>query len=105
MIQNDIVTQKGEEYVGRTKLYEKEIRKLWINEFTKNKIAIILSTDYIENREGIKISHISYYFDDLPTNGIIVYLRQKKYNVLSLEKDFLNDLMFLNLTREKNMTN
>lgn len=100
LIQNDVVTQKGEEYIGRTKLYSEEIQKLWINEFTKNKVSMTLSTEYIQNREGTKISHIAYYFDDLPIRGIVVYLRQKKYNVLALEKDFLNDLIFQNLTKQ-----
>lgn len=102
LFQNDKITQKGEEYLGRTKLYSKEISKLWIDDFTKNKIRITLHTGDIQNIEGTKISHIAYYFDDLPTKGIIVYLRQKRYDVLMLEKDFLNDLIFQNLTTQLN---
>ncbi|MGH1386307.1 hypothetical protein [Kordia sp.] len=81
---------------------KEEIQKLWINEVTKNKIPRTLSTDYIQNIEGTKISHIAYYFDALPIRGIVVYLRQKKYDVLTLEKDFLNDLIFKNLTTQLN---
>jgi len=103
LIQNDIVTQKGEEYLGRTKLYSEEIQKLCINKFTKNKVSRTLNTEYILNIEGTKVSHISYYFDDLPIRGIIVYLRQKKYDILTLEKDFLNDLIFQNLTTQLNI--
>jgi hypothetical protein len=98
LFQNNEMTKKGEEYVGRARLYSQEIKKLWINQFTKNKVSIALSTDYIQNMEGTKISHIAYYFDDLPIKGIIVYLKQKKHTILALEKDFLNDLIFQNLT-------
>ncbi|AXG71617.1 gliding motility-associated protein GldM [Kordia sp. SMS9] len=105
LIQNGEITQRGKEYLGRTKLYSEKIQKLWDNEFTKNKVILQLNTDHIQNRKGTKISHISYYFEDLPTKGIIVYLKQKKYNVLLLEKDFLNDLIFQNLTTQPNSKN
>ncbi|MFK7750005.1 MAG: hypothetical protein AB8B65_16545 [Kordia sp.] len=99
---NGKVTQKGKEYLRQTRSYTEEIEKLWINKLTKNKVSILLSTEGIQSYKGTKVSHISYYFDDLPTRGIIVYLKQKKYNVLALEKDFLNDLILKNLTEQLN---
>ncbi|WP_298420358.1 hypothetical protein [uncultured Kordia sp.] len=102
LFQSNEITRKGQEYIGRTNLYTQEIKKLWVNDLTMNKVSTILNTDYIQNSEGAKISHVAYYFNDLPTKGIIVYLKQKKYNILSLENDFLNDLIFQNLTASIN---
>lgn len=100
LIQNDIVTQKGAEYLGRMKLYEKEIRKLYKKESANSKIGIILNTESIQNRDASETPHIVYYFDGIPKTGIMTYLRQKQHEILLLEKDFLNDLMLENLNKE-----
>ncbi|SRX72286.1 hypothetical protein AEQU3_00118 [Aequorivita antarctica] len=86
----------GIEYLSKREEYKIQILKLVKDSSLAFRISKFLSTDNETVRDGDEISHLDFYFKDLPPISVMAYLKYNQYSILEFENEFIKNQLINN---------
>lgn len=86
----------GIEYLSKREEYKIQILKLVKDSSLAFRISKFLSTDNVTVRDSDEISHLDFYFKDLPPISVMAYLKYNQYSILEFENEFIKNQLINN---------
>lgn len=83
----------GVEYLSKRELYKVQILNLVKDKSLAYRISHFLDTDNEPIRDGQEISHLEFFFKNLPPISVMAYLKYNQYSILEFENEFIKNLL------------
>ncbi len=88
---NDSKTDLGTEYITKNKLYREQLLMLIIDDQLKDQLKNKIQTNYypLKGKKQM-VSSFDYFFKGISKSGTLAYLKNKRRNLLEIEKEYIN---------------
>jgi hypothetical protein len=92
----DNYSNLGMEYLSKREEYKNQILNLVKDNSLAFRISKFLNNDNETVRDGEEISHLDFYFKDLPPISVMAYLKYNQYSILEFENEFIKNQLINN---------
>jgi hypothetical protein len=92
----DNYSNLGMEYLSKREEYKNQILNLVKDNSLAFRTSKFLNNDNETVRDGEEISHLDFYFKDLPPISVMAYLKYNQYSILEFENEFIKNQLINN---------
>lgn len=94
--ERDNSSSLGKEYLSKREEYKTQILNLVKNDKISYQISNFFKDDEEIRSQG-KLSHLDFYFKDIPPIGVMAYLKYIQHSILEFENEFVKNKVFQKL--------